>query len=70
MKRNPRVLARYEDFGSVTRCEHGCVHVQLGHAVMTLSEPQFMRFVAMLSDSAANFEFFRSDVDRPDGAGA
>lgn len=60
MHPNPTVLAQYEDFGSVTSCGHGCVHVQLGFAVLTLTEAQFHRLVAMLSDSAANFEFFRA----------
>jgi len=50
------ILARYEEFGSVTRCAHGCVHVQLGHTVMVLTEEQYLRFVAMVTDSAANYE--------------
>jgi hypothetical protein len=55
----PVVLARYEDFGSVSRCLHGCVHIQLGHTVMVLTEEQYLRYVAMVTESAANFEFFR-----------
>lgn len=68
-------LARYEGLGSVTRCAHGCIHVQLGFTTMTLTEEQYVRLVAMLNDSAAhfaNFEFLRraleestSDEDEP-----
>ena len=61
MLQEPAVLARYEEFGSVTCCAHGCVHVQLGHTVMVLTEEQYLRFVAMLADSAASFEFLRDD---------
>ncbi len=68
MRSNSRVLAQYEEFGSISRCEHGCVHVQLGFIVMTMSEAQFMRFVAMVSDGAANFEYFRA-AGGPDDAG-
>ena len=50
------LLARYEGFGSVVCCPHGFVHVQLGLTTLTLTEAQYQRFVAMLTDSAANFE--------------
>ncbi|MDE0126756.1 MAG: hypothetical protein OXN97_19495 [Bryobacterales bacterium] len=53
------LLARYDGFGSVTRCGHGFVHVQLGQTTLTFSEAQYQRFVAMLADSAANFEMQR-----------
>lgn len=52
----PALLARYEGFGSVTRCGHGFVHVQVGLTTLTFSEAQYQRFVALLTDSAANFE--------------
>lgn len=55
----PALLARYDGFGSVARCEHGHVHVQLGLTTLTFSEAQYQRFVALLSDSAANFELER-----------
>lgn len=55
----PDLLARYEGFGSVARCGHGFVHIQLGIATLTLSEAQYQRFVALLTDSAANFELQR-----------
>ena len=55
----PALLARYDGFGSVARCGHGFVHVQLGLTTLTFSEAQYQRFVAMLADSAANFEMQR-----------
>ena len=50
------LLARYDGFGSVARCGHGFVHVQVGLTTLTLSEAQYQCLVAMLADSAANFE--------------
>lgn len=50
------LLARYDGFGSVVRCGHGFVHVQVGLTTLTFSEGQYQRFVALLTDSAANFE--------------
>ena len=59
MSCEPALLARYDGFGSVARCGHGFVHVQLGLTTLTLSEAQYQRFVALLADSAANFEMQR-----------
>ena len=59
MQCEPALLARYDGFGSVTRCGHGFVHVQLGQTTLTFSEDQYQRFVAMLADSAANAEMQR-----------
>lgn len=56
MYQEPTLLARYDGFGSVVRCGHGFVHVQVGLATLAFSEAQYQRFVALLSDSAANFE--------------
>ena len=56
MSAEPGLLARYEGFGSVACCPHGFVHIQLGLTTLTLTEAQYQRFVAMLADSAANFE--------------
>lgn len=70
MHAKPIVLARYQDFGSVTRCLHGCVHVQVGHTVMVLTSDQYQDLVAMINESAANHELFLnvasldSDPDR------
>ncbi len=50
------VLARQPGFGSVALCGHGFVHVQLGLTTLTLTEAQYLRFVAMVNDSAATFE--------------
>lgn len=69
MQHKPVVLARYDRFGSVTRCLHGCIHVQLGVTSLTLTEEQYLRFAAMINDSAANFEFFRHSQSEIDHAG-
>ncbi len=58
-----RLLAKHEDFGSVTRCENGCLYVQLGFTVMTLTEPQFMQLVTMVADSAAYLEQIRAPAN-------
>lgn len=55
----PAVLAHCAGFGSVTRCGHGLVHVQLGQTTLTFSGARYQRFVAMLAHSAANFEMQR-----------
>jgi len=47
MQLKPVVLARYDCFGSVTRCLHGCIHVQLGVTSLTLTEEQYLRFAAI-----------------------
>lgn len=63
------LLARYEGFGSVVRCGHGFVHVQVGLTTLTFPEAQYQRFVALLTDSAANFESERlSETDLGSGA--
>jgi len=56
MKHESAVLARHDGFGSVTRCSHGRVHVRLGVTTMTLTDEEYVRFVAMLNDSAAKYE--------------
>ena len=53
------VLARSQSVGAVSRCVHGCIHVRLGAVTVTLSEEQYFAFVAMINESAANFELFR-----------
>ncbi len=57
-----RILANYDRFGSVMRCAHGCIHIQLGQISISLSEEQYLRLTAMITDSAASFEFFRDAV--------
>ena len=59
MRPEATVFARDSEFGSVTRCSHGCIHLQLGFTTMTLTEDQYIRFVALINDSAAQYEFFR-----------
>ena len=61
MHAKPRLFARREGFGSVIRCAHGCIHLQLGGTTITLNDEQYLQLVAMVSDSAASYEFFRPD---------
>ena len=66
MHSEPSVLARQPGFGSVAVCGHGHVHVQLGLTTLTLTEAQYLRFVAMVNDSAATFEMERqARLERP-----
>lgn len=60
MNGEPALLARDDGFGAVALCSHGCVHVQIGSITLTLTESQYQRFVAMLTDSAADFEMRRA----------
>lgn len=60
------LLARYDGSGSVTCCQHGFVHVQLGLTTLTLTHAQYQRFVAMLADSAASFDLLAASGVRPD----
>lgn len=67
------LLAREDGLGSVTRCGHGVVHVQLGLTTLTLTDGQCQRFVAMVTDSAASYEMWRhtdqlSRLDEGNGA--
>jgi trehalose-6-phosphatase len=59
MTGNPAILSVEENFGVVSICEHGCVHVVLGRSVFRLTEGQYMRLVAMVSEGAANLELLR-----------
>ncbi len=61
------LLARHNGLGSVARCSHGSIHVQLGLTTLTLSETQYLQFVALLCDSAAAFEVQR-DSNARDGS--
>ena len=53
------LLAQYEGFGAIMRCSRGCVHIQYGATTLTLSDAQYLRFVALLAESAANYELLR-----------
>ena len=64
MNREAGLLARHEGLGAVACCARGCVHVQFGATTLTLTEGQYMQFVAMLADSAANYELYRQGCRR------
>lgn len=64
------VLARADELGCVTQCPHGCIHIQVGHASWSFTQEQYMRFVALLSDSAAAYEERRAygELDNPESS--
>lgn len=62
MQRETLTLASAGQFGSVTQCDHGCIHLQLGQVSITLTEPQYLRMAALVAESAANYEFFRGPL--------
>ena len=64
MNREAGLLARHEGIGAVVCCARGCVHVQFGATTLTLTEEQYVQFVAMLADSAANYEMYRQGCRR------
>ena len=66
MQHELAVFACDDDFGSVACCSHGCIHVQVGATTITLSKEQYLRFVVMIADSAANYEQFRLNQAEPD----
>ena len=59
MQTEAGVLARQEGLGAVVCCPRGCVHIQFGATTLTLTQEQYVGFVAMLADSAANYEMHR-----------
>jgi len=63
MESETKVLARTPSLGHVIQCPHGCIHIQVGHSSWSFTEEQYVRFVAMLTDSAAAFEARRWDWD-------
>lgn len=38
MNGEPALLARYDGFGSVALCARGCIHLQIGSTILTLTE--------------------------------
>ena len=66
MQNEMAVLARSQGAGAVFRCMRGCIHVRFGAVTVTLSEGQYLAFVAMLNESAANFELFRQTGEEVD----
>ena len=53
------LLAHKRGFGSIYRCAHGCIHVQTGATTVTMSEKQYLEFVAMVAESGSMYELFR-----------
>lgn len=62
-----QVLACKPAIGAVSRCSHGCIHLQVGRVIISLMEDEYMVLVALINDSAANYELLRHREDRPCG---
>ena len=60
-------LAQKQPFGVVYQCEGGCMHVQVGRVNISLSSEEYIEFVDMVNQSAANFELAREGSEVEDG---
>ncbi len=49
-------LAEIPGFGSVLDCECGNIHLTVGPVSLTLEQRAYMQLVALVNDSAANYE--------------
>ena len=47
-----RVLSRDEEFGVVTQCPAGCIHVCVGNTTLRLSPKQYWKLMDLLTASA------------------
>lgn len=53
------ILARSENLG-LSRCPHGCFHLRIGRTNLALNEAEYIELVAMINESASNYELLRS----------
>lgn len=53
------ILAQSESLGNLTRCPHGCFHLRIGRMNLSLNEREYIELVAMINESAANYELLR-----------
>jgi len=61
------VLAHKESLGHLARCPHGCFHLQIGRTSLALNEDEYIELVAMINQSASNYELPRAG-EFPGGA--
>jgi hypothetical protein len=67
-----QILAYKQAFGVVSLCPHGCIHIEVGRISISLTEVEYAELVALINESAANYELLRhpkgaqeTHVDRP-----
>ena len=51
-----RVLSRDEEFGVVTQCPAGCIHVCVGNTTLRLSPKQYWKLMDLLTASARKID--------------
>lgn len=51
-----QVLSRDDEFGIVTRCPAGCIHVCVGHTTLRLSPRQYWKLMDLLTASARKID--------------
>ena len=54
-----QLLALKNGFGSVFRCDNGCLHVSVGRVAIAMNVEEYYELVDMINTSAANFELHR-----------
>ena len=73
-----QLLASNKAVGMLSRCPRGCFHLQLGRTSVALTEQEYIELVAMVNESAANYELLRTgdlrlstedEAGGPDGTG-
>jgi DNA-binding response OmpR family regulator len=47
--------SEWTDTWAISRCEHGCVHLQLDRTCITLTPTEFERLAMMLTQAARRF---------------
>ena len=66
MKKFAIVLAEREDFGRITMCDCGAVHLQAGPLDVTFSADAYLKFVDLVRASAPSFQGAKEPAhDRP-----
>jgi hypothetical protein len=58
------ILAEYQDFGRVVKCECGAIHLQVGAVNVSFSPDAYMQFADLVRASALNFEGAICDTER------
>ena len=54
-----QLLALKNGFGSVFRCDNGCLHISVGRVAIAMNVDEYYELVDMINTSAANFELHR-----------
>ena len=59
------ILANSENFGSVTVCPGGVVHVHLPHCSLKFTPSDFAKFCELIGKARLNFEAPRKESAKP-----